>query len=209
MKIFFVTLAFLVALAASASAYLYLSKGEASVSVGTRDATLAPQVEQILESKMRLMVTMAEDPIVAAQVAVSNEKNKSLAKIDIERLDAEWQASVGVTPFIRQFLENDVAKALASFKEKNPEFKEIFVTDQYGLNVGQTDKTSDYYQADEKWWQECYAGGAGKPHHGSIEFDESAQAEAISLYAPIKDAKGAAIGVMKGVVDLAAIKKEL
>ena len=73
-----------------------------------------------------------------------------------------------------------------------------------------TNKTSDYYQADEAWWTETYANGLGKSLFGAIEYDESALAEAIPIYVPITDPDtGSAIGVMKAVCDITAIKMEL
>ena len=44
--------------------------------------------------------------------------------------------------------------------------------------------------------------------HGKIEFDESSQTEAISLYVPVMDG-GKAIGVFKGVLDLSSISGQL
>ena len=80
----------------------------------------------------------------------------------------------------------------------------------YGLNAGQTNKTTDYYQADEDWWIGAYNSGKGKASHGTIEFDESAQTEAISLYIPVMDGiNNKAIGVIKAVVSITAIKMDL
>ena len=73
-----------------------------------------------------------------------------------------------------------------------------------------TNKTSDYYQADEDWWIQSYNEGQGKTFHGAIEYDESAKAEAIPLYMPIMDPDtNKAIGVMKVIIDITAIKMEL
>ena len=89
-------------------------------------------------------------------------------------------------------------------------FPEIFVVDTYGLNVGQTNKTTDFYQADEDWWVRSYNEGVGLAFHGPIEFDESAQKVAIALYVPIIDpATSRAIGVVKAIVGIAFIKSEL
>ena len=112
--------------------------------------------------------------------------------------------------FIKPFLINEVAVKLREFQEENAGFYEIFVTDMYGLNVGQTNKTTDYYQADEDWWIGAYNMGEGRSYHGQIEFDESAQTEAISLYVPIIDPiTDEVIGVVKVVMNITAIKIEL
>jgi hypothetical protein len=38
---------------------------------------------------------------------------------------------------------------------------EMFVMDAKGLNVGQSDVTSDYWQGDEAKWQKTYGAGPG------------------------------------------------
>ncbi len=107
-------------------------------------------------------------------------------------------------------LTNPCAKVLVGFQETNKGFSEVFVTDGRGLVVAATNKTSDYLQADEAWWTDTFAGGRGKARHGEIEYDPSARSEAISLYAPVIDPETKqAVGVIKAVCDLTAIKMEL
>lgn len=174
------------------------------------ESSLAPEVELVLAKQTVYLQELASAPAILSEVVASNLKNASLSKDDIARLDAEWQATKEITPFIQQFFSNKTAEALIAFQSTHTGFKEIFVADGFGLNVGQTGKTSDYYQADEAWWQNSYNEGIGNVLHGKIEFDESSQSEAISLYVPIIDpASSKAIGVLKGVLDLSAIKSEL
>ncbi len=175
----------------------------------TTGAALAPEVETILSAKTGLLVALAADSEVVAAVEASNMRNASLSADDIRHLDAEWQASKTVTPQISQFMTNPTAKHLLAFQSGHPEFKEVFIADAFGLNMAQTDKTSDYYQADEAWWVNSFNGSAGRILHGDIEFDESSQTEAISAYVPVKNAAGKAIGVVKGVINLSALSSEL
>lgn len=148
--------------------------------------------------------------LIIAEVKKSNEDHRSITLEEIELLDQRWRRSDGMDSFIKPFLTNKVAQRVLSFQEENPGFSEIFVTDEHGLNVGQTNKTTDYYQADEDWWTGAYNAGVGKIFHGPIEFDESAQTEAISIYAPIMDPETErAVGVIKAVLSIAAIKVEL
>lgn len=171
---------------------------------------LSPEVEAVLAKETKILEGLAQDPLIISEVAASNAKDRTLSKEAIARLDEEWQKSKEMTPFIQQFLSNRTAERLVAFQTDHAGFKEIFVANIYGLNVGQTDKTSDYYQADEAWWQDSYNDGLGKILHGQIEFDESSQTEAISLYVPITDlASSKAIGVLKGVLDLVVIKRQL
>ena len=153
---------------------------------------------------------LVSNPLIIEEVKKANESHEGITPEEIEELDQKWRTSDGIDDFIRPFLMNDVAEKLLLFQEENLGFSEIFITDEIGLNVGQTNKTTDYYQADEEWWIEAYNSGEGMMSHGSIEFDESAQAEAISLYVPIYDPDTQrVIGVTKAVLSIAAIKIEL
>jgi len=111
---------------------------------------------------------------------------------------------------VKELMTNDCARVLAEFQDNHSGFPEVFVTDKRGLLVATTNKTSDYYQADEPWWTEAYNEGKGKAFHGRIEYDDSAGYEAISMYAPIKDPQtDELIGVVKAVCNVTAIKLEL
>lgn len=172
--------------------------------------SLAPEVEEVLQRHISLVATVLSDPIIIQGVRKANEDHKNISPDEIRSLDSRWRDTKGVGDFIKAFLSNEVAIKLIEFQEEYPGFSEVFVTDEHGLNVGQTNKTTDYYQADEDWWIGAYKEGEGNAFYGPIEFDESAQAEAISLYVPVKDLEtNKVIGVAKAVLSLSAIKLEL
>ena len=171
---------------------------------------LAPEVEAVLDRKIALIRELLEDPVIVNEVKKANQQHKDISLQEILKLDTRWRNTEGVDEFIEQFLVNEIAHKLIEFQERHPGFSEIFVVDMYGLNAGQTNKTTDYYQADEDWWIGAYNSGKGKASHGTIEFDESAQTEAISLYIPVMDGiNNKAIGVIKAVVSITAIKMDL
>ncbi len=175
-----------------------------------KEVTFAPEVERVLAKKMDELSAFLSDSTLLSGIQEANEKNQNLSTSEITALDDAWIASKSVTPFIETFLTNKTALVLVAHQKRSAGLKELFVTDVYGLNVGQTDKTSDYYQADEAWWVNSFNGGAGRAFHGKIEFDQSSQTEAISVYVPIKDsATQNVIGVLKAVFDIATIKSEL
>ncbi len=175
-----------------------------------QETLLAPEVEAVLGRKISLVAELLLDPVIIDGLRKANQEHESISLEEILGLDEKWRNTEGVDEFIEVFLTNDVAHKLLEFQEQYPGFSEIFVVDAYGLNVGQTNKTTDYYQADEDWWIGAYNGGEGKASYGLIEFDESAQTEAISLYVPVIDPyEQKAIGVAKAVVNIAAIKMEL
>lgn len=177
--------------------------------VAAQDLEFPPQVKQYLEQRKALVEALAKNPSVVDHVRASNKKNRSLTQDEILELDGKWRKVKGTDKFIASFMTGDCAVILKTFQELHGGFPEVFVTDLKGLNVCQTNKTSDYFQADEAWWVDAYNDGRGKSYYGKVEYDESAKTYAISIYAPVMDAgTGKAIGVIKAVGDVTAILKK-
>ncbi len=76
-------------------------------------------------------------------------------------------------------------------------FTEIFVMDNKGLNVAQSDVTSDYWQGDEAKWKKTYQAGPDSVFIDEVEFDESTQTYQSQVSLPITDPEsGEAIGAI-------------
>ena len=99
-------------------------------------------------------------------------------------------------------LSYDLRKLFFSFFEVtlgHQYYAEVFVTNKYGVNIAQTNRTSDYLQADEEWWQEALKKG----HYiGEIQFDESSAVLGLAVAVRVDDNDGAFLGVIKGIVPL-------
>lgn len=69
--------------------------------------------------------------------------------------------------------------------------------DNHGLNVGQSEITSDYWQGDEAKWQKTFLADAGSMHISEVEQDEFTQTYQSQLSLSVIDpASGAVIGVI-------------
>src|SRR5690606_6538453 len=103
------------------------------------------------------------DPVVLEAVRAQNAKHASIGQADIEALDKQCRAETkaGDKALINGVVNN---KLSAFLKQKVAAsgglITEIFVMDDKGLNVGQSDITSDYWQGDEAKWQKTYQVGA-------------------------------------------------
>lgn len=171
---------------------------------------LSEEVKNVLERKTLLVEGLAAEDRIVSAVRKANEMNGGLTKAEILSRDAHWRETDGIDEFVKPFLINDCAEALIEFQEEHDAFPELLVTDSRGVLVAATNKISDYDQADEAWWGATMDGSRGRSHTGSIEYDESARSEAIPVYVPIFDPQGnRAIGVIKAVCDVTAIKLEL
>ena len=178
--------------------------------VKTERTGFSKELEQLLGKKIELLKNLATNPQIIEIIKRFNEKNQDISISDILKDDKKWKETKGIDDFIKPFIINECAQFLIEFQEQYDEFPEIFITDENGLIVGETNKTSDYYQADEQWWIKAYNNGIGRIYFGEIEYDESAHAEAISIYIPVMDSQyNKAIGVIKAVCDITAIKMEL
>ncbi len=176
----------------------------------TAPPALTAEVESLLQRKMQAVTAMVSTPVMVEAVRESGRRTQGLTLRQIQDLDRKWMQTSGVDDFIRSFMTNSAAVLLRDFQKAHAELAEVFVADARGLNVCQTNKTSDYYQGDESWWVLAFNGGKGKTFHGGIEYDESSCTRAISLYVPVMDPERAmAIGVCKAVVNLDALGREL
>ena len=80
-----------------------------------------------------------------------------------------------------------------------PCLAEIFVTNRFGVNVAQTNKTTDYYQADEEWWQTAKKDGL---FVSDVNYDESSGTFSTEIAVRIDDANGNFAGVIKAVPNI-------
>ena len=120
----------------------------------------------------------AQDPAVISAIKEQNTKSADLQQSDIDKLDKDWRAETkgGDMPMINSVLSNELSGYLKGVKEKSQgTYTEIFVMDMKGLNVGQSDVTSDYWQGDEAKWEKSYGAGPKGVLIDEVEFDDSSQ----------------------------------
>ena len=120
---------------------------------------------------------------------------------DLLALDEEWRDGNEFTPLIAEALSSDplvnpLAATLHNFQDDAQVHAEVFITDVRGGTVASTNLLSDYYQADEEWWQRAWADGNGDFYISDPEFDESLDAQAILIALPIR-ASGEVIGILR------------
>jgi len=144
-----------------------------------------------------------QDPIIVGAVKAQNAEGKTLA--DIKAMDEKWRGDSGLKDYMKALMENDCAKHLRSMQEAKPYYSEIFVMDNQGANVCQTDKTSDYWQGDEAKFQKSFNGGAGATFVDEVEFDDSAQTYLVQVSVPVMN-EGVAIGAITFGINVDALK---
>ncbi len=161
-------------------------------------------VEAHVESMTRFADETARawvtDPEIIAAIKAQNARHANISQSEIDKLDKQWRAETMASerPMIDGVLSTALSKKLMDTKNQaGGLITELFVMDNKGLNVGQSDTTSDYWQGDEDKWQKTYLAGPGAMFIDEIEMEESTQTFQSQLSLSIADPDtGQVIGVV-------------
>ena len=164
-----------------------------------RDRAMA--VAAVLNRRVDEAISLAKNPrIIAAAVDKNSsysEKGNDFAVQEIKRIDHAWLQSKGDTPTARNILGYDISDFLRGYRNRDPlEYGEIFITDRLGATVAMTSMLTDYYQADEGWWSEGFAGGKGAIYIDDRGYDLSVNAVVTGIVVPVR-AGGEVVGLLK------------
>ncbi|MEO1189131.1 MAG: hypothetical protein AAFW60_08660 [Pseudomonadota bacterium] len=156
------------------------------------------------------IAAIASSPQVIEAIRAQNAETASFGQPKIDELDQTWRAEVGSSgqTMISEVLGRSASQYLSDQREASAGlFTEIFVMDGKGLNVAQSDVTSDYWQGDEAKWQDTFGQGPGAIHISEIEEDESTQTFQSQVSMTIVDPdNGAAIGAITVGVNIEMIE---
>jgi len=123
-------------------------------------------------------------------------------------LEARWPALTLEDAALREVLTNDMAHMLQSFQSQHPLVAELFATDDLGLVIASTGKTSNYWQADESWWQEAIQLAPGGVGMEGLHFDSSSAVFSLDVALPIHTVNATPplpVGVLKAVLDVSPL----
>ena len=156
------------------------------------------EFENQYDRSIQLLRVKLQDSVVLDAVQSANVRDRDITPEQIAALDREWRKP-GLE-IAKQLTDKKCNESLILFQRTYGAFAEIFVTGVRGLNVCQTNKTTDYYQADEDWWHRTFTRGLSQ-RQSTLEFDESAGVFAVPVYVPVRDpSSGDVIGVAKAIV---------
>lgn len=165
-----------------------------------------PQLEALMAQDVQPWLA---DAVVIDAIKAANDRHAALTEAEIEGLDQQWRSEVdaGSGPLMDDVLTSELSAFLSERKtEMDGKVSEMFVMDNRGLNVGQSDVTSDYWQGDEDKWQKTFQVGPDAVYVDEVEFDDSAQAFLSQISRTIVDpATGEAIGAITVGVNVEAL----
>lgn len=190
-----------------------LLKGILAGTAGTLLATAAwasdAHVAPVTEFAKSTVKQWASDSTVIAAVKAQNAKHAGLSQADIDNMDKDWRAQTDASS--KPMIDAVMGSALSSYLSQQQEatqgtVTEIFVMDNRGLNVGQSEVTSDYWQGDEAKFQKSFDVGADAIFVDEVEMDESTQTFQSQVSMSIVDpATGEVIGAITVGVNVDAL----
>jgi hypothetical protein len=161
-----------------------VAEHELSVALAA-DATELEFRDRIVRTHIDDLRRIAALPLVVQSVKKANDSGWQTQE-QIEQTDLRWRQTKGIDdPLIQAYLQNPCADLLRQVQKDNPNYVELFVMDDKGCIVAESDKTSDFWQGDEAKWQECYHGGNGRVYVGDVEYDPSTRLYVIQISLPV------------------------
>jgi hypothetical protein len=183
--------------------------GLAVAAFATAVAAAEPHVQPMEQFASSTVKNWLNNPTLIQAVKAQNAEHSSLSQSQIDQMDKQWRAETGASsrPMIDQILANELSKFLAGAKNgAGGLVTEVFVMDNRGLNVGQSDVTSDYWQGDEAKWKKTYLAGPNALFIDEVEQDESTQMFQSQLSMSVVDpASGEVIGAITVGVNVDAL----
>ncbi len=163
-------------------------------------ALLMDTITAGLETYIRHLKLLAADLDVNEALVESNRRFRNLQDVHahVEEIDRKWVAAPDdePLPLARELLANRLSRELGRKLEAG-EHGEIFATNEYGATAAMTVVTTDYFQADEVWWQEAKSAGT---FVGEVQFDDSAKLVGFPLAVSVQDDEGRFLGVLKALL---------
>lgn len=163
-------------------------------------------MKALLDTRLRAEIVT---PAAIAAILARNAANAGVDQARVDALDKQWRAEVkaGGGPLVDETLAAPLSVALRSLQKAHGGLiTEVFIMDNLGLNVAQSDPTSDYWQGDEAKWQKTFAAGPDAVFVDGIEQDESTQSMQSQISFSIVDpASGRVIGAATVGIDVDAL----
>ncbi|MFQ5696773.1 MAG: response regulator [Myxococcota bacterium] len=174
------------------------------------------EIERVLHDREQGWRLLARSPEFQKALVASNEETERRPQLRswIDAADREWRSADPLHPpsLARRISEAPLSKLLRAEtdalerQEGYRVYGEVFVTNRFGINVGQTGMTTDFRQDDERWWQRAREQGI---FIGDISWDESARSLSTELCIRVDDDQGRFLGVLKAVLDIGFARRTL
>jgi len=141
----------------------------------------ASKIKKYIDSEIRGW--LSSDELIRA-VDQQNINHLGITSSEIDRLDQRWRKERlrDSGSLISSVMGNELSAFLRGIKAASGGvITEIFVMDNVGLNVGQTNGTGDFMQGDEAKWKKTYLVSAFAVFIDDVEEDGGLNVSQVSL----------------------------
>jgi hypothetical protein len=152
-------------------------------------------------------------PVTILSVNASNKRHEGVQQAQIDTLDNAWktEAKSDDQPLIAEILSSPLSSYLLYMQAKSAGlFTEVFIMDKFGLNVGQSSVTSDYWQGDEDKFQKTFVVGPDAVFVDEPEFNDDTKTWRTQVNFTIVDPETkASIGAVTAEINLTELQRRL
>jgi putative methionine-R-sulfoxide reductase with GAF domain/HAMP domain-containing protein len=165
-------------------------------------------IGRTIDSELKALQVLALSPALQEAAAAANQGTQ-LSPAEIDKLDKQWRAADAANndadPLVNGVLKNPIASELRAFRGQFPQQVELFLTGAQGVSIASTNRTSDYLQSDEEWWQTAYKDGV---YIGQPEYDDSSKTIAMNMAVPIQQ-NGQTVGILRTTINFTTLTETL
>tara|TARA_A100000164_G_C21842175_1_gene740643 strand:- start:166 stop:774 length:609 start_codon:yes stop_codon:yes gene_type:complete len=159
-------------------------------------ALAAPSKYLINKAVIQEITDFINTDIVRLSLKNQNIKYNSLSQADIDALDKKWRGETksDEKPLISAVLSNPLSSYLTRIQAHSIGlYSEMFVMDKNGLNVGQSNVSSDFWQGDEAKFQKTFGKGKGAVFIDEPEYDDKLGIWRVQVNLAISNADNSAV----------------
>lgn len=180
------------------------------------EVTIEPVPEEnfsdIGKFKISLLQQMMGDPIIQNALKRSNEEfaGKDMSKIKAET-KSDWPPpKEDATPLQLEILNNEISDFLRKHLEFESEkygkvnFPELIITNEYGATIASSQRTYNYIQSEDEWWQVASQTPVLVRHCG---VDKSINMSSEDIVIQIYDENKKFIGILNAATNCDVVKK--
>jgi hypothetical protein len=159
-------------------------------------ALAAPSKYLINKAVIQEITDFINTDIVRLSLKNQNIKYNNLSQADIDALDKKWRGETksDEKPLISAVLSNPLSSYLTRIQAHSIGlYSEMFVMDKNGLNVGQSNVSSDFWQGDEAKFQKTFGKGKGAVFIDEPEYDDKLGIWRVQVNLAISSADNSAV----------------
>jgi signal transduction histidine kinase/DNA-binding response OmpR family regulator len=174
-----------------------------------RATALMDEIDRIMQLRIAQWLAYSRGELIQRQLQASNEEFLGIDDVQelIDERDREWRSAPAgeLSPLMIELTNGSLARDLQVRLDTlrsdagRPVFAEVFVTNRFGANVAQTNRTTDYRQDDEEWWHAAIQHGL---YIGDVAFDASAGVHSTDICIRVDGTDGRPAGVLKAVLNI-------